>query len=89
MDTVLMLDQLISALESSHALLLHQAATFQSNRASLELSFLTEEILPVPELQKILRFTRRGGHNPDGTTYLVLRTYNRSGRMTTAWSFCR
>ena len=69
MDTTMMLDQLISALEPSHALWLRQAAKFQRQRASLELSFLTEEILPVPELQKILRFARRAGFLTEPPTW--------------------
>ncbi len=46
MDTAMTLDELISALVPYHTLWLRQATKFQHQQASLELSFLTEEILP-------------------------------------------
>ncbi len=61
LDSEARLEQALSAIEASHNLWLQQQARYQRQRASLELGWLTEEILPVSELQRILEAGRHAG----------------------------
>ncbi len=55
------IDRLLAGLESVHTVWLRQMDLYQRQRASLELGWMTEEVLAVPELRRILVGSRRAG----------------------------
>jgi hypothetical protein len=65
LDTEMRIDQSLSAIESAHNVWLRQLDKYQRQRASLELGWLTEEVLPPKELDRILTMGRKAGfHTP-------------------------
>ena len=66
----LRIDQCLSAMESAHAHWVQQTARFNRQKASLELGFLTEELLSRTELNKILTSAKTAGYYaPDAQRY--------------------
>ena len=60
-DSEIRIDQLLSAIEATHHHWLRQVDKYRRQKASLELGWLTEEILPPNELVQIIRGGRRAG----------------------------
>ena len=66
----LRIEQCLSAMESAHAHWVQQTARFNRQKASLELGFLTEELLSRTELNKILTSAKTAGYYaPDAQWY--------------------
>ncbi len=59
LDLEAKLDQMLSVIEASQNLWLQQQAKYKRQQASLELGWLTEEILPARELEMILKAGRQ------------------------------
>ena len=69
-DSEIKIDQALSMIENAHHRWLRQLDKYNRQKASLELGWLTEEVLPPAELGRIIRAGRRAGfHAPPSQWY--------------------